>query len=76
MLRSKAATAYFTREAIEQAREPKELFCIDGAIHVDLYDMDAYAPTAIAKLTGLFGTHLGTSMASSRSEHRAQPTMT
>jgi hypothetical protein len=51
-------------------------YWIDGATHVDLYDKDEYVPTAVAKPTGFFGTHLGTSMASSRSEHRAQPTIT
>lgn len=49
-----ADTAYFSREAIERAREPKELFWIDGATHIDLYDKDEYVPTAVAKLTGFF----------------------
>jgi hypothetical protein len=55
---SKAESAYFSREAIEQAAEPKELFVIDGATHIDLYDKDEYVIPAVAKLTVFFGKHL------------------
>jgi len=53
-----ADTARFSREAIEKAREPKELFWIEGASHVDLYDKEEYVPTAIAKLSDFFQEHL------------------
>ncbi|AWS44013.1 alpha/beta hydrolase [Streptosporangium sp. 'caverna'] len=56
---TEAATAYLSREAIEKAQEPKELFWIDGATHVDLYDREEYLPTAVAKLADFFGAHLG-----------------
>jgi len=65
-----------TREAIEQAREPKELAWIDGATHVDLYDKDEYIPTAITKLTDFFETHLGKTTTDNRPERSTQPTMT
>ncbi|MFF3754655.1 alpha/beta hydrolase [Streptomyces sp. NPDC002018] len=55
---SEAVTDYFSREATEKAREPRELFRIDGATHVDLYDREEHVPTAVAKLTDFFGTHL------------------
>ncbi|MET7511169.1 alpha/beta hydrolase [Streptomyces albidoflavus] len=55
---SDADTGYFSREAIEKANEPKELFVIDGATHVDLYDKDEYVSPAVAKLTGFFGEYL------------------
>ena len=55
---TEAATAYLSQEAIEKAREPKELYWIEGATHVDLYDKQEYVPTAIAKLTDFFATHL------------------
>ncbi|MFJ8493467.1 alpha/beta hydrolase [Streptomyces sp. NPDC094038] len=55
---SKAESAYFSREAIERAAEPKELFVIAGATHIDLYDQDEYVTPAVAKLTGFFGRHL------------------
>ena len=35
---SDADTAYLSRRGIEKAREPKELFIIEGKTHVDLYD--------------------------------------
>ncbi|MFI5618010.1 alpha/beta hydrolase [Streptomyces sp. NPDC051567] len=55
---TEADTAYFSREAIEKAEEPKELFWIEGATHIDLYDKDPYVPAAVAKLTGFFEEHL------------------
>ncbi|AZM79259.1 alpha/beta hydrolase [Streptomyces sp. NPDC005395] len=55
---SEAETAYFSREAIERAAEPKELFVIDGATHIDLYDRDEHVTAAVAKLTDFFGKHL------------------
>ena len=65
---SEAATAYFTREAIDKAQQPKELFWIDGATHVDLYDKEEYVPTVVAKLDDFFGAHLG----GTRSVHHHQ----
>ena len=53
-----ALTADVSRDAIEQALEPKELFWIDGATHVDLYDKEEYVPTAVAKLADFFRSSL------------------
>ncbi|WP_405569344.1 alpha/beta hydrolase [Streptomyces sp. NBC_01167] len=55
---TEADTAYFSREAIGKAGEPKELFWIDGATHIDLYDKEEYVPTAVAKLTDFFTQRL------------------
>ncbi|MER5430218.1 alpha/beta hydrolase [Streptomyces sp. NPDC002588] len=55
---SEAESAYFSREAIAQAAEPKELVVIDGATHIDLYDKDEYVTPAVAKLAEFFGKHL------------------
>jgi fermentation-respiration switch protein FrsA (DUF1100 family) len=55
---TQAETAYFSEEAIKKADEPKELFWIDGATHIDLYDKDEYVTPAVAKLTEFFGEHL------------------
>ena len=55
-----AVTSYMTTEAFWNAQEPRELFWIDGATHVALYDKDEYVTPAIAKLTEFFRTHLAT----------------
>ncbi|MFB7311890.1 alpha/beta hydrolase [Streptomyces sp. NPDC056192] len=51
---TEADTAYFSRQAIEKANEPKELFWIEGATHIDLYDKDEYVPTAVTKMASFF----------------------
>jgi fermentation-respiration switch protein FrsA (DUF1100 family) len=53
-----ADTRYFSEEAIAKAREPKELFLIDGASHIDLYDRDEFVTPAVDKLDGFFGKAL------------------
>lgn len=55
---SEAESGYVSREAIERAAEPKELFVIDGATHVDLYDKDEYVTPAVARLAAFFGEHM------------------
>ncbi|MGW1882495.1 alpha/beta hydrolase [Streptomyces sp. NPDC001970] len=55
---SRADTGYFSREAVEKANEPKELFVVDGATHVDLDDKDEYVTPAVAKLSDFFGERL------------------
>ncbi|MFK0159464.1 alpha/beta hydrolase [Streptomyces sp. NPDC090499] len=53
-----ADTLYFSEEGVAKAAEPKELFLIEGASHIDLYDRDEYVTPAVAKLTEFFGKHL------------------
>jgi fermentation-respiration switch protein FrsA (DUF1100 family) len=55
---STAVTSWMSVEAFQRARGPKELFWIDDATHVDLYDKPAYVTPAVAKLTTFFGNHL------------------
>ncbi|MEV0336543.1 alpha/beta hydrolase [Nocardia sp. NPDC050717] len=55
---SKADTAYFSEEAVAKAAEPKELFVVDGASHIDLYDVDEYVTQAVDKLDEFFGKGL------------------
>lgn len=54
----KADTAYQVPYAFEKAREPKELFWVEGASHVDLYDRAQYVPGVVAKLVDFFGKYL------------------
>jgi fermentation-respiration switch protein FrsA (DUF1100 family) len=65
-----AVTAYLSREAIEQAREPKELFWVEGATHVDLYDKEEYLPVVIAKLADFFRASLDAATPMDRGEDR------
>ena len=55
---TQAVTSWMTCEAFIAAREPKEVFWIEGASHVDLYDKDKYVTPAIGKLKAFFGTNL------------------
>jgi fermentation-respiration switch protein FrsA (DUF1100 family) len=55
---SKADTLLWSREVHQKAREPKELFVIEGATHIDLYDRPQFVTPAVAKLTDFFGRHL------------------
>ncbi|MCD0451555.1 alpha/beta hydrolase [Actinocorallia sp. API 0066] len=55
---TEADTAYFSKLAVERAGEPKELFWVDGASHIDLYDKEAYVPLVLDKLTDFFTRNL------------------
>lgn len=52
----RAVSAYFSEAAYSKAAEPKELYLVPGASHVDLYDKDEYMP--IVKLTSFFNEYL------------------
>lgn len=53
-----ADTRYFSEQAIAAAREPKELYFIDGATHIDLYDKPEYVDPAVEKLAEFLGKYL------------------
>ncbi len=53
-----ALSKWMGEDAIKLAREPKELFWINGATHVDLYDKPQYVTPAVVKLTAFFNSHL------------------
>lgn len=50
-------------EAFQQAAGPKELYWIEGASHVDLYDKDEYVTGAIARLSDFFAASLAAASA-------------
>jgi fermentation-respiration switch protein FrsA (DUF1100 family) len=52
----RAVSAYFSEDAYSKAGEPKELYVVPGASHVDLYDKEEYMP--IAKLASFFNDYL------------------
>jgi fermentation-respiration switch protein FrsA (DUF1100 family) len=55
---SEADSLYFSEEAIAKAKDPKELFIIPGASHIDLYDKPQYVPQVESKLTDFFSKNL------------------
>lgn len=57
---SKADTLYMSEEGVRAAVEPKELFVVPDATHVDLYDFKVadHAKRAVAKLVDFFGQHI------------------
>ena len=55
---SKADTIYFSEDAYKRAKEPKELYVIEGATHVDLYDKPEFVPQVVDKLTEFFNKNL------------------
>ncbi len=54
----RAESAYFSEEAYSKAAEPKELFVIPGASHVDLYDRPEYMGQSLKKLNAFFSENL------------------
>lgn len=55
---NKADTLRFSETLHEKAKSQKELFMIDGATHVDLYDVPEYVDQAIDKLYAFFTKNL------------------
>lgn len=54
----KAESAYFSQDAYKKAAEPKELFVVPGATHVDLYDNPRYTALSVERLGTFFRQHL------------------
>lgn len=54
----KAVSKYFSEDAYNKAAEPKELFVVPGATHVDLYDQSQYLSVTLPKLDSFFKQHL------------------
>ena len=53
------ATGPLTKNFFDQASEPKELFEVPGASHVDLYDKDEFVTPAVEAIDRFFGKHGG-----------------
>ena len=54
----RAVSAYFSEDAYSKAAEPKELFVVPGASHVDLYDRPEYMAVSLPKLYSFFKEYL------------------
>jgi len=55
---TKADTRYFSEMAIEKAKAPRELFLVEGAMHVDMYDKEQYVDPAVEKLSNFYKQYL------------------
>ncbi len=53
-----AVTAWMTREALAKAREPKALYVVKGATHVDLYDQEDAVNDAVEQISIFFNSSL------------------
>ena len=53
-----AETAYFSKEAYDKAKDPKEYFVIPNASHVALYDQTEYVAPAVEKLAEFYSKYL------------------
>ena len=53
-----AVSKYFSEDAYEKAAEPKELFVVPEATHVDLYDQPEYLKITLPKLDTFFKQYL------------------
>ena len=55
---SEAMTGPLSQNAYDHAKEPKELFWIEGASHIDLYHKEEYISQATKKLDEFFRERL------------------
>ncbi|MEJ5145313.1 alpha/beta hydrolase [Sphingobacterium sp. MYb388] len=55
---SVADSYYFSERAYNLAKEPKELYKIEGATHIDLYWKQEYVAPIVEKLTDFYGNNL------------------
>jgi fermentation-respiration switch protein FrsA (DUF1100 family)/alkylhydroperoxidase/carboxymuconolactone decarboxylase family protein YurZ len=51
---SEAESFYYSQEAYGKAEEPKELFSVDGASHIDLYYKPKYVSQVVKKLVDFY----------------------
>jgi fermentation-respiration switch protein FrsA (DUF1100 family)/alkylhydroperoxidase/carboxymuconolactone decarboxylase family protein YurZ len=64
----RAVSAYFSEDAYSKAAEPKELFVVPGASHVDLYDRPEYMKISLPKMDSFFKEYLNNMNASADKE--------
>ncbi len=55
---SEAGTRSYSEQFFALSNGPKELFWVDGATHIAMYDIPEYVAQAVTKLTAFFGENL------------------
>jgi fermentation-respiration switch protein FrsA (DUF1100 family) len=53
-----ADTKFWSDGVLAKAQEPKELFVVSGATHMDMYDKPQFVGPAVVKLNSFFSQHL------------------
>lgn len=56
---SNADTLFWSEQAYQKCKDPKELYIVNGATHIDLYDRPQFVSPAVAKLAAFFRSQLG-----------------
>ena len=54
----KADTRFYSQIAYDKAKDPRELFVVPGATHMDLYDKPQFVSPAVGKLKAFFESKL------------------
>lgn len=54
----KADTRFYSQIAYDKAKDPRELFIVPGATHIDLYDKPQFVSPAVARLKEFFEKNL------------------
>ncbi|WP_182902635.1 alpha/beta hydrolase [Microbispora sp. H10830] len=55
---TRAVTSWMSIDAFQRATGPKEIYWLDGASHVDLYDKKNYVDHAVERIARFFGENL------------------
>jgi fermentation-respiration switch protein FrsA (DUF1100 family) len=55
---SKADTLFWSEDVIRKAKDPKELYIVEGATHIDMYDRPQFVTPAVEKLAEFYGRYL------------------
>jgi hypothetical protein len=55
---TRAITSWMSIEAFQQAVGPREIYWVDGASHVDLYDKEQHVGPVVDKLAGFFAENI------------------
>jgi fermentation-respiration switch protein FrsA (DUF1100 family) len=55
---SNADIRFYSEMAVDKVKDPRELFLVEGATHIDMYDKDKYVFPAVEKMNSFFNQHL------------------
>jgi fermentation-respiration switch protein FrsA (DUF1100 family) len=53
-----ADTRFYSQVAYDKAKDPRELFIVPGATHIDMYDKPQFVGPAVVRLKAFFEKNL------------------